>query len=357
MATLATFWALSVAADFIVPLLLAVMLKLVLGPAMRFLSERMRLPESLSALLLVVVLFGVIAGIGLTIAVPASGWIAKAPQGLQTLQDQLSKLRGPLASVQYYIHEAERLAEPTPPEPAAPAANVAVVRAQSPIALESVGVSILVGTQHFFGRAFVLVITLFFMLAAGDSMLRKLVEAVPRLEEKKHVVFIVHEIDRNVSIYLATITALNAAVGVATGLTMYLCGIADPLLWGTLAFLLNFIPIIGPLIGIGIFFLVAMLTYGHALPALLPALVYLGIHIAEGQFATPLLLARRFTLSPLIVIVSLFFWYWLWGIPGALLSVPLLATLKIVCERIPCLAAMGHMLGEPNQRSNSTREQ
>jgi predicted PurR-regulated permease PerM len=275
---------------------------------------------------------------------------------LQTLQDQLSKLKGPLASVQYYLHEAERLAEPTLPEPTAPAGNVAVVRAQSPIALESVGLSILLGTQRFFGRLLVLVVTLFFMLASGDSMLRKLVEAVPRLDEKKHVVFIVHEIDRNVSIYLATITALNAAVGIITGCAMYLCGVADPLLWGTVAFLLNYVPIVGPLIGVGIFFLVALLTYGHALPALLPALVYLGIHIAEGQIVTPLVLARRFTLSPLIVIVSLFFWYWLWGIPGALLSVPLLATVKIVCDRIPCLAAMGHMLGAPNQRSNAARE-
>jgi len=205
-----------VAADVVVPLLLAMMLKLVLGPAMRFLSDRMRLPESASAFLLVLVLFGVATGIGLSIAVPASGWVAKAPQGLQTLQDQLGKLRGPLASVQYFLHEAERVIAPPPAVPAAAQGNVAVVTAQSPIALGSVGLSILLGTQRFFGRLFVLVVTLFFMLAAGDSTLRKLVEAVPRLKEKKHVVFIVHEIDRNVSIYLATITALNVAVGVGT---------------------------------------------------------------------------------------------------------------------------------------------
>src|ERR1019366_3606925 len=103
------------------------------------------------------------------------------------------------------------------------------------------------------------------------------------------------------------------------------CGLGDPLLWGTVAFLLNYVPIVGPLIGIGTIFFVGLLTFGHVLPALLPAAIYLGVHLTEGQLVTPLLLARQFTLSPLIVIVSLFFWDWMWGIPGALLSVPLLA--------------------------------
>ena len=239
-------------------------------------------------------------------------------------------------------------------EPAGGTANATVVTTtQASSGLGGVGLSILLGTQHFFGRLFMLVVLLFFMLAAGDSTLRKLVEAVPRFQEKKHAVYITHEIERNVSGYLATITGINAAVGVITWCAMYLCGIPDPLLWGTLAFLLNYIPMVGPLIGIGIMFLVGLLTFGHALPAFLPALIYLGVHIAEGQIVTPLLLARRFTLSPLIVIISLFFWYWMWGIPGALLSVPLLATLKIVCDRIPSLATLGHMLGAPNQRSHS----
>jgi len=352
LAGIAVLWALWVSAEFVVPLLLAVALKQVLQPAMHFLSDRIRLPAWVSAFLLVLALFGLVAGIGLAIAVPASGWIAKAPQGLQTLEDQLSKLRVPVAAVQHYIQQAQHLTEP----PGA-AGNVTVVATQTPTGLGSVGLSMLLSTRQLLGRLFVLVLMLFFMLAAGDSMLRKLVEAVPRFEQKKHVVYITHEIERNVSVYLATITVINAAVGVVTGCAMYLCGISDPLLWGTVAFLLNYIPIVGPLIGIAIMFLVGLLTFGHPLPALLTALIYLGVHIAEAQIMTPLLMARRFTLSPLIVIISLFFWYWMWGISGALLSVPLLATMKIVCDRIPSLAALGHMLGAANQRLNSAQEQ
>ena len=348
LALIAVFWALSVAAEIVVPLLLAAVLKLMLQPAMRLLSDRMRLPVGVSAFLLIVTLFGLIAGVGMSIAVPATGWIDKAPQGLKTLQEQLSTLREPLSTVQYFLHQAEHIAEPSDAPAVAPI--VVAAPAQSSIGLGNVGISILLGTQLFFGRLFVLMVALFFMLAAGDTMLRKLVEVIPRFHEKKHVVFIANEIERNVSGYLATITVINAAVGVLTGLAMVACGISDPLLWGTVAFLLNYIPIVGPLVGVGILFVVGLLTYGHALHALLPALIFLGIHITEGQIVTPLLLARRFTLSPLIVIISLFFWHWLWGIPGALLSVPLLATFKIVCDRIPSLAALGHMLGAPNRR-------
>jgi predicted PurR-regulated permease PerM len=340
-----------VAAEIVVPLLLAMVLKLMLQPAMRLLSDRMKLPVGVSAFVLIVALFGVLAAVGLAIAVPASGWIAKAPQGLKTLQDQLRLLRGPLAAAQYLLQQAEHLAEP-----AGASGNAPVAATASSTGLGNVGISILMGTQYFFGRLIVLVVTLFFMLAAGDSMLRKLVEVVPTFRRKKDVVTITNEIERNVSGYLATITAINAAVGVVTGCAMYACGIADPLLWGTVAFLLNFIPILGPLIGVGTIFLVGLLTFGHALPALLPALIYLGVHITEGQLVTPMLLARQFTLSPVLVIISLFFWHWMWGIPGALLSVPLLATFKIVCDRIPSLAPLGHMLGAPNQRANSDRD-
>jgi predicted PurR-regulated permease PerM len=347
LAIIAVVWALSVAAEVIVPLLLAMMLKLMLQPVMRFLSRRVRLPMTVAALLLIVALFSIAAGIGLTIAVPAAGWIKKAPQGLTTLQNQLSLLRGPFASVQYVLQEMEHMASP------ADGSADTVVAARSSTDFGSVILSILLGTQQFFGRLVVLLVTLFFMLAAGDSMLRKLVEVIPDFQKKKHVVYIANEIERNISGYLVTIAAINAAVGAITGAAMYFCGIADPLLWGTVAFLLNFIPIVGPLIGVGTIFLVALLTFGHPVPALLTAAIYLGVHITESQLATPMLIARRFTLSPLLVIISLFFWYWLWGIPGALLSVPLLAACKIVCDRIPSLAPMGHMLGAARDRSVS----
>lgn len=125
---------------------------------------------------------------------------------------------------------------------------------------------------------------------------------------------------------------------------MWLTGVGDPILWGTTAFLLNFVPIIGPLLGVMIFLLAGALTGDTLWLAVLPAILYLGIHLIEGETFTPMLLARRFTLNPVTVIVSLVFWFWMWGIPGAILSVPMLAVTKIVCDRVRPLAAFGHFL-------------
>src|SRR5271167_3131407 len=109
-------------------------------------------------------------------------------------------------------------------------------------------------------------------------------------------------------------------------------------------FLLNYVPILGPMIGVVMFTLAGLLTAKTLWPALLPAGLYLVIHLAEGETITPMLLARRFTLNPLLVILALIFWYWMWGVPGAILAVPMLAITKIICDRIRMLSAFGHFL-------------
>jgi predicted PurR-regulated permease PerM len=137
---------------------------------------------------------------------------------------------------------------------------------------------------------------------------------------------------------------MNTAVGLATAGVMWLCGVGDPVLWGAVAFLLNYIPILGPMIGLLTFTLAGLLSISTLWGALLPAGLYLAIHLVEGETITPMLLARRFTLNPVLVILALIFWYWMWGVPGAILAVPMLAIAKIICDRIQKLAALGHFL-------------
>jgi predicted PurR-regulated permease PerM len=125
---------------------------------------------------------------------------------------------------------------------------------------------------------------------------------------------------------------------------MWATGVGDPVLWGTLAFLLNYVPMLGPACAIVIFLFAGSLTIPSMGLALLPAALYSAIHLIEGETVTPMLLARRFTLNPVLVVFSFVFWLWLWGVPGAILSAPILATTKIVCDRIRPLAALGHIL-------------
>jgi predicted PurR-regulated permease PerM len=330
--TLLLLYALYFAAHMLLPVMFAFLLQLLLQPAMRVLCK-LRVPKTAAALLLLLAMCGAVGMLVSSLAVPASEWIAKAPDSLPRLEQRLSVVRAPIDKMQKATKEVEQMA-------AGPAAaSEVVVKGPALSALLFSGTrSLLIGL----GTTIVL---LFFLLLSGDLFLRRLVEILPSFKDKKQAVEISHEIERNISAYLVTISLMNAVVGIATGIETYLCGLADPILWGTLAFVLNYVIIVGPLTGVGVLFLAGLLTFDTVWQALLPAGIYLAIHLIEGESITPMLLARRFTLNPVLVILSLIFWYWMWGVAGALLAVPMLATFKIVADRIRPLMALGHFLG------------
>ncbi len=358
LTSLAVLYTLYFAAGIILPIVLALVLSLLLNPAARLLHEKLHLPRMLSAVLLIGIVFSAIGGVGYAISVPAAGWIAKAPQSLPTLQAKLSFLRRPIAMFQGGMQEMQKLMQDSgaarqqgEAPVAAPAPQAAPADAKSASAPVGMGLTVLAGTRSFLGQAMTLLIMLFFLLADGDALLRRFVEILPGLPEKKRAVQIATEVERNISGYLSTITLMNLCVGVANGLSAWTFGLPDPLLWGTVAFLLNYIPILGALTGMVIFFFVGLFTFSNVVWALAPSGVYLLIHMVEGETITPLLLARRFTLNPLLVIAALMFWDWLWGVAGALLAVPLLAVFKILCDNIESLTPIGHLLGaEPRKR-------
>jgi predicted PurR-regulated permease PerM len=195
------------------------------------------------------------------------------------------------------------------------------------------------------GGAFTTLVALFFILVSGETFLRRLVEILPRFKTKRQVVDISQEIEDDLSIYLGTITMMNSLVGVATGTVAWLCGLGDPLLWGTLAFLLNYVPILGPTVGVITFFVAGLVMLDPLWMAFVPAGLYILIHVAEGETVTPMLLAHRFTVNPVLIMIGVFFWYWMWGVVGAILATPLLAITKIVCDRIEPLQPVAHFIG------------
>jgi predicted PurR-regulated permease PerM len=329
LALLATAY---VGSEIVLPLVFAIILNLLLQPALRML-ERLHLPRILAALLLILALLGTIVGLGTAISGPASTWAAKLPQGITRLQERLSFMHEPINTLQRSLQQVEDIGG-TGPSPNAAAS------ALGPTLLTK----LFRGTRNFASGFFTTVLFLFFLLVSGDTFLHRLVEILPRFSSKRQVVDISQQVESDISAYLVTITIMNAAVGIATALTMWLTGVGDPILWGTVAVLLNYVPILGPVLGVLIFLLVGLLTFDTLWQALLPAGLYLGIHLIEGETITPMLLAKRFTLNPVLVILSLVFWFWMWGIPGAILSVPMLAIAKIICDRVRPLAAFGHFL-------------
>src|ERR1041385_9003510 len=320
------------ASEIVLPLAFAIILKLLLQPGMRLL-ERLHVPRILAALLLILALFGTIVGLGAAISGPAGAWAAKLPEGIPRLQERLSFMREPINAMQRFLQQVEDFGG------AAPSPNAAA-SARGPTLLTR----LFTGTRNFASGFFTTVLFLFFLLVSGDIFLHRLVEILPHFSSKRQVVDISRQIEHDISAYLVTITIMNAAVGLIMALVVWLTGVGDPILWGTVAFLLNYVPILGTALGVLILFLAGLLTVDTLWLALLPAGLYVGLHLIEGQTLTPMLLARRFTLNPVLVVISLVFWFWMWGIPGAILSVPMLAIAKIICDRARPLAAVGHFL-------------
>ena len=351
LAVLGVLYTLYLASAILLPFVLALVLYLLLSPVMRVLTRRLRLPRTLAALLVIVLLFLVVGGVAAAISVPATDWVAKLPQTLPKLVEKLGFLRRPF---EYAQHGYEQLSGMMGggAQGSGQGGGGAPAGAPNLSSLTSFGGSLLGGLKTMLSDGFTILLLLFFFLSSGNDLLRRLVEVLPTWEDKKRAVGIATEIEDNVASYLATITVMNLLVGTLNGLQLWLLGMPNPLLFGTAAFLLNYIPIIGPLTGVVFFLVVGLFTFDSPLFALVPAGIYLAIHVMEGETITPMLLARRLTLSPVLVIVSLFFWDWMWGVPGALLSVPLLAVAKIVCDRLPGLAALGHMLGADKPHGN-----
>jgi predicted PurR-regulated permease PerM len=318
------------AAPIVLPMVLAIVLKLLLQPLVR-LGERMRIPRALGAMLALLLVLAAVGGTISALAAPAASWAAKLPEAIPRLRDGLGFLKEPISAGQHLMQQVQGFLGGA--ASGAPGIKPAGV-------LSAVLGSTAEATSGFFTTLLIL----FYMLVSGETFLRRVVEILPRFQDKRSAVELSFHIERDVSAYLLTITCINLVVGVLTGGDMWLCGVANPVLWGALAFVLNYVPFLGPMTGIVVFLMASVVSLGVAWRALLPVGLFLCIHIAEGEIITPHLLARRFTINPVAVILALIFWFWLWGVLGAILAVPMLAITKIICDDIRPLRAVGHLL-------------
>jgi predicted PurR-regulated permease PerM len=329
----ATLGAAYLASEILLPFILACILKLLLQPVVRTL-EHLYVTRTLASLIVMLLAFTTIVALTAAISGPASTWAAKLPQGISRLEDRLAFLRVPIDALQQFTEGIDTDGR----------SSSAASFAGSPTLIMSLMTKVFAGAQSFVSGFFLTVLFLFFLLVHGDTFLRRVIEILPRFGDKRQVVDISQKIENEISTYLITITIMNAAVGTATAIVTWSIGLGDPILWGAIAFLLNYVPILGPVTGTAILLLAGLLTLDPLWRALLPAVLYLGVHLAEGEIITPMLLAKRFTLNPVLVIVALIFWFWMWGAAGAIIAVPMLAITKIICDSIQPLAAFGHLL-------------
>jgi predicted PurR-regulated permease PerM len=331
---LAFFYTLYFARAFFVPVVLAVMLDFLLSPLVRAL-KRVRVPEPLGALIVLVGMLVVLATAVYSFADPVREWLAKAPVTFAQTKEELRQLRRPVEQV---TKTAEQVEEATK-TPQTTAATEVVVKGPS------LSERLFGTTQSIITVTLEIAILLYFLLAAGDLFLQKLIKVLPQLKDKKRAVTIARETEASVSAYLFAMTLLNIGEGVVVAIAMSLLGVPNPVLWGVLAVVLEYIPYLGAFVLAGILAVVGLATFDGFWHAMLVPGVYIAINFIQGNFLIPMFLGKRLTLNPVAIFVGLLFFWWIWGVPGAFLAVPILATFKIFCDHIETLQPIGEFLG------------
>jgi len=201
-------------------------------------------------------------------------------------------------------------------------------------------------TQRFVASALEVIILLYFLLAGGDLFLQKLVKVLPTSGEKRKAVEIARMIESSVSTYLVTVAIVNVIEGAVVAVAMWLLGMPSPILWGALVAFFEFMPYLGALTMVLILAVTAITVFdGVGRAALLVPATFLRINVVQANFVSPIFVGHRLALNPVALLVGLTFFFWIWGIPGAFIAVPILATFKIFCDHIASLAAVGEFLG------------
>lgn len=330
---LAVFHTMAVAASLLLPITLALLANLALSPLVRGL-ERLRIPAPVGAALVLAVVLGLVGLAVNLLAEPAAKWLDRAPASVREIDRKLRPVKEPLAQVMDATDRAEAVTKVEREE-------VAEVTVRAPSLAEKA----LSQATYALSAAAVVLVLLYFLLAGSDTFLRKIVHLLPRFTDKKRAIELVRRAENDISRYLLTITLVNLALGCIIALVTYLFGLPNPLLWGALACVLNFVPYLGAVVTAVVIAAVALLSFDDVARSLLVPLVCWGISAVEGAFVTPTLLGRRLLLSPVVVFVGLFVWGWLWGIAGALIAVPALVVLKITCDQTERLRPLGVLLG------------
>lgn len=317
---LALMYTITLTKALLIPLVLAAFIGLALNPIVAF-GTRIHLPRWLTASVLMI---GLLVGIGAgtaSLAQPAIGWFHGAPTAIRSFVPKLRSFTKPLEAAN---RATQTLVSGT---------SRATTPQATPISISAWDV---VSTAPKVLAAVLSVMLLvFFFLIYGDSMLRRLVEITPSFAYKRHAVTIVRGIQSEVSRYLLTASLINVSLGATTAGMLWLYKVPDPLLWGAVAMFANFIPYVGAIVTTTLLAVVCMLYAKDAsLEVFLPVLTFAGITAVEGNLITPMIQGASMRLSPIAILLWLLVWGWLWGIPGALLAVPMLTCTKLITERV-----------------------
>jgi predicted PurR-regulated permease PerM len=335
LATLAVGYTLWAAQELILPVLLAMFFALVGNPIIRML-QRLWIPRFFGALLVLSLGLLLTVQLGRQLVTPAAEWVRQVPSQLHDLAPKLRTLVKPVREAN---KAAENIARAAGGEATSTPVQVVKTEVNDPY-------KALTSTPRFLTSVLAVVLLTFFFMVYGQSLQRNAIALLPGRQQKRLTVEILQSIEHEISRYMLTISVINVAFGLifAAVLAYLQVPVDEALLWGTMAALLNFAPYVGPLIGIMIMLVMGFVAFHDPLHSLLPAGIYLLLHTLEGQLFTPIILGRRMALSPLVLILGLMVFGWMWGIVGLLLAVPLLVCVKLVLGKVEGMEGWARLL-------------
>ena len=333
-----------IAQDLLFPITLAFLLSLVFSPVVRTFA-RVRIPRVLTAFTIVLGLTATaIAGV-YGLSGPVSGWIDEAPQIERQLRLRLADLGEPLDKLRDAQQKVSNATDQNNEGDDVQKVVVAEPNLISQAAQGAPGIAT--------GIALMLVLLLF-ILSGGDLVYEKMVRALPTFGDRRKGLRIAHDVEREVSRYLATISAINIILGIVIGTLMAMIGMPNPFLWGVAAAVLNFVPVLGALCGVMLVGVVALVSVQTTSEALLAPALYLACTALEGQLITPALVGNRLRINSIAIILAIAFWGWLWGFVGVLVAVPLLIVTSVIANHVEGLGGLRELLGPHVPGNNGT---
>ncbi|HEX4694744.1 AI-2E family transporter [Sphingomonas sp.] len=314
-------FALKAGAEFFLPVTISLVIAIALIPVLEWL-ERRRLPSWIAALFCVLS-FLALANVALAaIVVPAIEFFRKLPERIDRIQANLAPLLDLYQTLEKYMNRTITHLANTGPVKAPATAAVAPPGSLLELAATSAPTAII---QVFFG-----VLVVFFFLAGWTRARRKTITSRASFGGAMATARVIQDVVDDVSAYLGTITLINVVLGAIVGTALWAVGMPYPAMWGGIAALLNYVPYFGPIVAALLLAVGGLMTFNDIWIALIPAAIMIGCHLVEANVITPLIVGHRLTINPVLILISLSFWSWVWGTPGALLAVPLLIIIQTV---------------------------
>ncbi|MEP9401130.1 AI-2E family transporter [Sphingomonas sp. VNH70] len=318
---LALPFALQAGARFFLPLTAAIVIAIALVPLLEW-QERHRVPAPLAAFFCVLLFLIVANGALASIVVPAWGWAQILPERIDRVQHNVAPLIDFYASLEKFVNGllagvASAPARQTTTSVAPPQSLLDLVTTSAPSAL----------LEMFFA-----ILVIYFFLAGWSDLRRAAITKRSSFGGAMATARVIQNVVDDTSAYLGTITFINLMLGALVAAALWYIGMPTPLMWGGIVALLNYVPYLGPIFAALLLALGGLMTFTDIWYALLPAAIMIGAHLVEANVITPLVVGHRLTINPLMILITLSFWGWVWGTPGALLAVPLLIIIQTVLK-------------------------